>query len=84
VTIIDAIGPERPDSTTMANQTNRSKRLGSIEWFGKPDLSFLAESPKCVDAFYGQHMRALERADHERTKKAKMLPREVRPPWQGG
>jgi hypothetical protein len=37
-----------------------------------------------IDAFYGQHTRALERADHERTKKVKMLPREVRPPWQGG
>jgi hypothetical protein len=33
-----------------------------------------------VDPFYGQHTRALERANQERTKKTKMLPREVRPP----
>jgi hypothetical protein len=60
------------------------KVLGSIERFEQPYLSSAAESPKCVDVFYGQHTRALERADYERTKKAKMPPREVRPPWQGG
>jgi hypothetical protein len=45
------------------------------------ELVFLKQ---CVDAFYGQNTKALVRANHKRTKKAKMLPREVRPSWQGG
>ena len=36
-----------------------------IERFGQPDLSSLAESPKCVDAFFGQHTRALDRASRK-------------------
>jgi hypothetical protein len=48
------------------------------------DMFAAIESSGSVDAFYDQHTKALERADHERIKKAKMLPREVRPPWPGG
>jgi hypothetical protein len=36
-----------------------------------------------VDAFFPTHV-STKACGHERTKKTKMLSREVRPPWQGG